>query len=148
MRSMAQRPRKACSFSTSSLMLRREAHQTPVKLPRWGARTSGQIQATLPKVIALQSVQAKMSAVSQTMYRMLDHDAGQIIMVIKAQSDSHQVSQIFPAVAESRGTAATEQAAVNVMLCSKLNRTDQHAGIAQRSLREVEEVLQTDWTWQ
>ena len=80
---MAQRPRKACSFSTSSLMLRREAHQTPVKLPRWGAKTSGQIQATLPNVIALQSVQARMLAVSQRTHKTLDHDAGHTIMGIR-----------------------------------------------------------------
>ena len=52
---MEVRPRKACSFSTSSRMLRRAAHQGPMKCSRWGAITSGLIQLTRPSVIALHS---------------------------------------------------------------------------------------------
>ena len=52
--SRAQRPRKACSFSTSSRMLRSALHQGPTKCTRWGAICPGDTHATRPSVIALQ----------------------------------------------------------------------------------------------
>ena len=51
---MEVRPRKACSFSTSSRMLRSAEHHTPTKCSRCGAMGSGHTQATRPNVIALQ----------------------------------------------------------------------------------------------
>lgn len=52
-RSRAQSPRKACSFSTSSRMLRSALHQGPTKCARWGAICPGHTHATRPSVIAL-----------------------------------------------------------------------------------------------
>jgi hypothetical protein len=52
--SRAHRPRKACSFSTSSRMLRSALHQGPTKCTRWGAICPGDTHATRPSVIALQ----------------------------------------------------------------------------------------------